>query len=357
MARERRFRPLLLPAISVLAFASVALADWSGPGRMPMATATSASGSLSIFNSRGDAAILSATNLAPGGSATGDVTIQNTGSVRGAFSLAGTDITEAPGLGGGLLSQRLQLVVVDMTQPKTVYSGPLGALGSRELGSLGPGDGRTYRFTATLPDGGPPPAASGGDNAYQGASISSTYVWTATHTPPGGGPNPPGGGPKPPGGGGPNPPGGGGPNPPAGGPAGDAPLQLRVALVRRQPAAIKRQLVLAVRCNSTCAFSATGKLAKRAGLLRGSATASANVTGKLTLRISKKSAKRLARALRSKRGTQMALAVVARDTSGRQATFRRNVALKQVGRGARAKVRMTWQKAAKPKKKQKRARR
>jgi hypothetical protein len=346
MARERRIRPLLGPMAVLLAFASVAVADRGAPEDLPMATAISASGSLSIFNSRSGGAILSATGLAPGDSTSGDVTIQNNGALGGGFSLAGTGITESPGQGGGLLSQRLQLVVVDLTQPTTVYSGPFAGLGSRDLGALGPGEARTYRFTATLPDGGVPASALGGDNAYQGASVSGTYVWTGTEfAAPPGGTIPPGGGTTPP---------GGGTTPPGGGP-GQGPLQLRVALVRRQPPLKRRKLVFKVTCNVACTFSASGKLAKGAGKLRGRAKASANHKSTLTLKISGRSAKRLARALRRKRGTQMTLAVTARDGSGRKATFRRAVALKQVGRGGKAKVRTTWQKA--PKRKKKRARR
>ncbi|MDT7784665.1 MAG: hypothetical protein QOF58_3084, partial [Pseudonocardiales bacterium] len=229
-----------------------------------------------------------------------------------------------------------QLAVIDLGATGAVYTGPLAGLGSRDLGVFGPGEARTYRFTATLPDTGIPPTPLGGDNAYQGASLRNTYVWTGTEldtqpVAPGG--NPPGG------------------NPSGRGPGKTAPLQLRVGLVRRQPAFKKRKLVFKITCNYACSFNATGRLAKGRVRLRGRARASHRHQATLTLRISKKSAKRLARALRSRRGTAMTLIVVARDASGRKVTFRRAVALKQVGRGRRAKVRMTWQKPPKPKKK------
>jgi hypothetical protein len=228
--------------------------------------------------------------------------------------------------------------------PATVYTGPLAGLGTRALGRIEPGEARTYRFTATLPDGGVPPSALGGDNAYQGGSVRTTYVWTATaiDSPTGGGGAGGGHG----GGGGA---GGGGPS----GGSGATPLTLRVAVVKRQPGLKRRQLVFYGTCNTACALSARGKLARRGGRLRGrKANATANQRVKLKLRLSRKAARKLGRALRRKRGTQLALTVVARDAAGRTVTFKRKVALKQVRRGGRTQVRASWQKA----KKRKRAR-
>jgi hypothetical protein len=310
MSRQRRLRRLLVPAAALLAFASVAVADRGGAERVPVATASAATGSLSITNSLTGGAILSATGLAPGGSASGEVTIQNSGTITGGFSLAGSDLTEAPGQGGGLLSQQVQLVVVDLMEPRTVYAGPFGGLGSRDLGPIGPGEARTYRFTATLPDGGVAPTALGGDNAYQGASVRGTYVWTAT----------------------------GLDDPQV------TPLQLRVTLIRRQPPLRLRKLVVRVSCSAACRLNATGKLARRGGRLRGKATASASRRMKLALHLSRRSANRLARALRRKGGTRMTLAVKARDASGRTARFRRGVVLRQVRKAGRAQIRATWRK-------------
>lgn len=48
--------------------------------------------------------------------------------------------------------------------PVTVYSGPLGSMPERGLGTLGPGQVRIYRFEANLPEGGT------SDDAYAGAA-------------------------------------------------------------------------------------------------------------------------------------------------------------------------------------------
>jgi hypothetical protein len=41
-----------------------------------------------------------------------------------------------------------------------IFTGQLGGLGSRSLGGIGAGDSRTFRFTASLPEGGDNAAAS-----------------------------------------------------------------------------------------------------------------------------------------------------------------------------------------------------
>jgi hypothetical protein len=61
-----------------------------------------------------------------------------------------------------------------------VFSGRLGGLGTRPLGSIGSGVSRTYRFTATLPNTGTPAGPPAGDNAYEGSRVTVRYVWTAT---------------------------------------------------------------------------------------------------------------------------------------------------------------------------------
>jgi hypothetical protein len=340
VSRSRLGRTLA-PAVALLAFVSVAAANREPRDAPPIATAraSAAAGSLSIANSLGAGAILSAAGMAPGGQTSGDVTITNSGTVAGGFSLTATDVSDVAGQGGGLLSQRLQLSVLDLTVPRTVYTGPLAGLGRRELGQMEPGEARTYRFTATLPDGGVPPSALGGDNAYQGANVRTTYVWTASapDSPTGGGA----------GGGGA---GGGTGGSGAGTGRGTTQLTLRVALVRRQPGLKRRQLVFYATCNDACSLTARAKLARRGGRLRGrKVNATANQRVKLKLRLSRKSARKLARALRRKRGTQLSLTVVASDAAGRTVTFKRKVALKQVRRGGRKGVRASWQKTKKRK--------
>jgi spore coat-associated protein N len=145
---------------------------------------TFSSGTLSHTNSKNNAAILTASGMKPGGTATGSVTITNTGSLPGTFSLAKSNLTNPVlGTGSERLSDQLDLLIRDGAT--TVYSGKLGAMGTIALdgdtgtagtqtfGATGsPTSTHTYDFTVTLP------SATG--NAYQGTSMSVQYDWSAT---------------------------------------------------------------------------------------------------------------------------------------------------------------------------------
>jgi hypothetical protein len=61
-----------------------------------------------------------------------------------------------------------------------VFAGQLASLQTSALGSLAPGEARTYRFTASLPDGGAPPSPTSGDNAYAGSALTVRYSWHAS---------------------------------------------------------------------------------------------------------------------------------------------------------------------------------
>jgi hypothetical protein len=62
----------------------------------------------------------------------------------------------------------------------TVHYGTLGSMRRVALGRFGKNSSRTYRFTITLPNGGPPPSPTTGDNRYRGSSTSVDFVWTAS---------------------------------------------------------------------------------------------------------------------------------------------------------------------------------
>lgn len=137
-------------------------------------------GTLSHSNSKSGAAILTATNMRPGDTANGTVDIQNTGTLSGAFSLSKTVTADStPSFAG-----KLTVVVTDNGDPacvvacpaaSTVYSGTVAAMGARPLGTFAAGATHRYSFVVTFPDGG----ANGADNAYQAASTTVTYSWTA----------------------------------------------------------------------------------------------------------------------------------------------------------------------------------
>jgi spore coat-associated protein N len=180
------------PRRSIIALASALAAVAVAIGSGATFTSSSANpsntfsaGILSQSNSDSNAAILTASNMIPGSSASGTVTITNTGTVNGAFSLSESDITDTPGPNGGKLSGDLQLTVTNVTNsssPVTVYSGALNAMPTEALGTIAPGssNAQTYRFTVTMPNNGAPSGPTTGDNAYQGSSTSLQFNWTAT---------------------------------------------------------------------------------------------------------------------------------------------------------------------------------
>lgn len=169
-------RGVLNLALAAVALVLVFAAPGEGAARLRLA---SAGGSLALSNSKAGQAVLHAGAMRPGEEASGSVTIGNTGTVSGALNVAAAGLQDVPGAGGGRLSDRLELAVYDVTDaqhPVTVYAGTLRAMGAVGLGSLAPGARRTFLFVAKLP-----PAA--GDNAYQGATLSTAFEWSATGAP------------------------------------------------------------------------------------------------------------------------------------------------------------------------------
>jgi spore coat-associated protein N len=165
--------------LSLAAVCAVAVA-WAGSGAAtpaaPEAVLTQATGDLHVANSQDGRAIFQATGLAPGRSVSGTVELANSGSLPGDLGLQQLGLQDQPGAGGGRLSDVIHLDVSDITAGSSVpiFTGQLGGLGSRSLGSIGPSDSRTFRFTASLPEG--------GDNAYAGSGLTVSYQWTATST-------------------------------------------------------------------------------------------------------------------------------------------------------------------------------
>jgi hypothetical protein len=165
-------------------FAVAALCAGAGaarPERPAQAELVQATGDLRLSNSQEGQAIFQASGLAPGRSVTGTVQLTNSGTLPGDLSLRQLDVTDSPGPGGGRLSNVVSLQITDITGGSSipVFSGQLGGLDSRPLGAIGPGEARSFRFTASLPDM---------DNAFAGSGLTVRYAWNATAD--GGGPGP-----------------------------------------------------------------------------------------------------------------------------------------------------------------------
>ena len=178
------------PARVVLALFALMLAAAMAVGSGANFNSTSANpsnvfsaGTISQSNSKTGAAVLTASSLKPGGTATGTVDIKNTGSVSGAFTLSQSNLTNTPA--SPALSTKLTIVITDKHDPacatscpadSTVYSGTIAGMGTISLGTFTAGQKHRYQFVVTFPDGG----GNGADNSYQGASTSVEYDFTAT---------------------------------------------------------------------------------------------------------------------------------------------------------------------------------
>lgn len=158
----------------VLALAAAALA-WSRPRlgeHRPLGVGAAASGALRIDDSRGEGAILRAPALQPGGSVTGNLTIENLGAPA-SLVLSRRNLSERLGAGGGSLAGALRLRIRDLTvgAGALVYQGTLVAMPALNLGFLPTGAQRRYRFVARLPDPGFV------DNGLMGARVRFDYRW------------------------------------------------------------------------------------------------------------------------------------------------------------------------------------
>jgi len=176
---------LALGALLTLLLAAGAVAgsgaDFTATSANP--SNTFASGTLTIGNSREGVAVLSASNLRPGEAAqTGDVDIENTGSLSGTFTVSRGTVVNSDV--ANPLAGKLNLTVVDCgafvgaTAPTcgdgddvSKYSGTVADMGTNALGSYAAGAKHRYRFSVAL-DG------SAG-NAYQGDTATVPFNFDA----------------------------------------------------------------------------------------------------------------------------------------------------------------------------------
>jgi predicted ribosomally synthesized peptide with SipW-like signal peptide len=129
-------------------------------------------GTLSMSRS-GSGAIFSSGNMKIGDTATGSVTIDNTGSLAADYTLD-SSVSGDSGLAG-----QLQLTIYADTDGSgtPVYSGLIGDVSSASLGSFAATSGsHTYYFHITLQSTG----SNAGDNALQGKTASASFTWNAT---------------------------------------------------------------------------------------------------------------------------------------------------------------------------------
>jgi hypothetical protein len=128
-------------------------------------------GTLKQTNSK-TGSILSLSNMKPGDSVYGQVTITNSGTLPQLFSVTETDTNNFT---AGVLQEKIE----DVTSgtPVVVYNGDFGSAGTQSLGSTAwpAGAAHTYRVTVTL--------LSSATNTEQGKAASASFAWNGTQGP------------------------------------------------------------------------------------------------------------------------------------------------------------------------------
>jgi len=164
---------------TLAAIGTVSVAALAGTYASYTATPTTISnnafstGTLTMSRS-GSGAIFSSSAMKMGDTATGSVTITNTGSLAGVYTLAGSSS------GSAVLADQLHVVIYkdnDGDSPSKIYDGSLSSLGSVALGTFAATNGaHTYSFHIDLPSTG----TDAGDNAFQGLTATESFTWSAT---------------------------------------------------------------------------------------------------------------------------------------------------------------------------------
>jgi hypothetical protein len=161
-----------LVATLALALGALGLAVAS-PGHPRTEATFSASGALGLTSSRDGETLFAANQMRPGQAVSGTLRVTNTGDAPEILAVRTSGLDERAGIGGGLLSGRLALIISDVSgdgAPVQLWSGRPRELTEARLATLARGEARDLVVTAAL-------AAAGATNAYQGASVSLGLTW------------------------------------------------------------------------------------------------------------------------------------------------------------------------------------
>ncbi len=172
-------RPSVVIA-AVTALLAIATAVASAVPRDAELGRIAAEGPVTLSSSRPGVALLHADRIKPGDKVAGIVSLTNKGDKPGVLTLAITGRRDRPGIYGGHLGNVLKLKVEDLSGRSPAHESVVNQASIFALGALNGRATRTYRVTATFPDGGVPATAFTGDNALQGASVELALQWNLT---------------------------------------------------------------------------------------------------------------------------------------------------------------------------------
>ena len=178
-------RPKHVLGVLAIVLASVSVAVGSGATFSAQTANPSnsfASGTLSMVNSKDTAAVLTASNMKPGDTATGTVDIRNSGSLSGVQTLSRTNLTNSDATNP--MSDKIDVVVKDCGNfsagtptcdagDPVKYNGTLTAMNSAvSLGTYAASEQHRYEFTITF--------NSSATTVYEGDNTSARFQWDAT---------------------------------------------------------------------------------------------------------------------------------------------------------------------------------
>jgi hypothetical protein len=154
---------LTLGVLAVLALTldSLAFSDASfTAGSSSVATITA--GDLRHVNDHDGRLLIEASGLVPGDVRSGTMSLTGLGDLAGRYTLSAAGLAEQPG--SPRLSDTLALAISDQAAGTTLYEGPVSGFSSVDLGTIGPGDSRSYSVVLSYPEG-------DDDSRLQGAAM------------------------------------------------------------------------------------------------------------------------------------------------------------------------------------------
>ncbi|KAA1416862.1 hypothetical protein F0U44_16885 [Nocardioides humilatus] len=169
---QSKTRKILVPLATLVAAGAVAVgsgATFTSTTGNTISAVTA--GTLTHSNSKADQAIFNLTNMKPGDTLNGTLSLTNTGSLAATFGL--TEVSSSNGFTGS----NLTLDIIDVTANTTVYTGTFGGLADgvkQDLGTWAAGATHNFKFVVKLDQSTP--------NADQGKTANAVYSWSSVQT-------------------------------------------------------------------------------------------------------------------------------------------------------------------------------
>jgi hypothetical protein len=160
-------RKILVPLATLVAAGAVAVgsgATFTSTTENTISAVTS--GSLKHTNSKDKGAIFTLSDMKPGDTVNGALTLTNTGSLPASFSL--TEVASE----NGFSANYLRLVITNTSTGDTVYNGTFGGLADgakNDLGVIAPAAANDFVFSVSLAQDAP--------NSEQGKTAGASYQW------------------------------------------------------------------------------------------------------------------------------------------------------------------------------------